>query len=144
VSAPSPAAAPEIDPDSFAITVLDVFRLVNEVADRNGYRPLDRPEDVRPDPNWIFPANEFTLPDGGVYTVREGDTLWGIATAYIRASMRRQAAEYERIMAPYRPGPVPAEERSRVAAAVGKLASACRSENLRRFFEKKAQTLTEG
>ena len=138
-----PAGLPGLDPDSFSITVLDVFLLVNQVAVENGYRPLDRPVDVRPDPNWIFPASSFRLPDGGEHRVRQGDTLWGIATEYIRGDMRRQAGEFNRRMAPHYQGRLSREEKNRIAGEVRKMAEVCRSENMRRFLDDAASTLTK-
>jgi LysM repeat protein len=34
------------------------------------------------DPNKIFPGQKVTLPGGGSYTVKKGDTLSGIAQTY--------------------------------------------------------------
>lgn len=142
---PSPEVEflPEIDPESIPITILDVYYLVNEVADANGYQPLDRPEDLRPDPDWIYPGETFVLPDKEVYAVRTGDTLWGISSRFIRKSIREQAAAYGDRINQFRPGPVPPEKKEETGDFIRNLIRDCRSENLRRIFEEKLKILME-
>jgi LysM repeat protein len=45
------------------------------------YRTLARLSGIK-DPNKIFPGQKVTLPGGGSYTVKKGDTLSGIAQTY--------------------------------------------------------------
>jgi hypothetical protein len=131
-----PSSVPGLDPEKIPITILDVFYLVNTIAADNGYRPLDEPKDVRPDPNWIYPGNSFKLPDAGVHTVMSGDTLWDISILYIRKSIRRQTAEYNAIMGPFRGQTVPPEKKEQTAAVLRTLRDACISEKLRDIFSK--------
>ncbi len=94
------------------ITVLDVFHLVNEIADANGYRRLNSPKDLRPDPNWIYPENRFKLPDSSVYIVKRGDTLWGITTRYIEQEVAKGIEVLKSYLGPALESTVPKDKKS--------------------------------
>ena len=65
-------------------SVQDILRVTNWIAGANGYRPIGA-DDVanKRDPDWIFPDNEFTLPNGVLHTVVSGDTLWSISVTFL-------------------------------------------------------------
>ncbi len=107
--------------DGIAITVRDVWGLVNVIAVDNGYRRLQDPKgaegaELGPDPDWIFPGNRFTLPDDNEVTVVRGDTLWGIGAGFIRERLNHEAQLYFDTLARYRDGEVSAEETENVLA----------------------------
>jgi len=79
-----------LDLGDIKITVLDVYILTNTIAKKNGYRELDSPVQLGKDPNWIYPGNLFTLPDGEEYTVLKGDTIWHIAKNFIKEQIEKQ------------------------------------------------------
>jgi hypothetical protein len=65
-------------------SVLDILRVTNWIAARNGYQRIGVSEFTdRPDPDWIFPGNTFRLPDGKIHTVITGETLWEISTGFL-------------------------------------------------------------
>ncbi len=76
------------------ITILDVFKLTNKIAVSNGYYALDSVEKLGRDPDWIYPGNTFTLPDGSTHTVIKGDTIWHIAKNYIKRYLDRDWKQY--------------------------------------------------
>jgi len=80
------------------ITILDIIRMANRIAADNGYRGLGAPEEAGPDPDWIYPGNEFTLPGGSTRTVVRGNTIWGIAADYIEDELRAHYAVYSGLM----------------------------------------------
>ena len=61
------------------VTDTDIFRYANEVAVKNGYKPMNFQSLREKNPNWIYPGNIFTLMDGQRVEVVTGDTLWDIA-----------------------------------------------------------------
>lgn len=61
------------------ITDNDIYRYVNQVAVKNGYRELSATEMQSKNPDRIFPKDTFTMLDGQIVTVVDGDTLWNIA-----------------------------------------------------------------
>ena len=77
------------------ITVSDIIRMVNRIAERNGYAPIGSMAPDARDPDWIFPGNELELPDQRLYEIRRGDTMWAIADRFIRQS----AQEHNRTLA---------------------------------------------
>ncbi|MGM0673231.1 MAG: hypothetical protein ACQETQ_00910 [Spirochaetota bacterium] len=99
-----PGLEPRESVGGIVVTILDIISMANRIAEDNGYRPMGAPEDVGPNPDWIFPGNEFVLPDGSTRTVAEGDTIWDIAADFIE---KRLAVRYERyleIVADYEEG----------------------------------------
>jgi hypothetical protein len=132
--------SPEIDPGAVQITTLDIYYCVNEIAGANGYSTLDEKGRSRPSPSRIYPGRVFVLPNNTSYVVKLHDTMWGIATDYIRANIHELSGAYDNLMRPYRPGPVPANRREETAEEIRKLISRSKSENLRRIFEEKLRT----
>jgi hypothetical protein len=103
------------------VTVLDVFYLVNEIADANGYRRLDSPKDLRPDPNWIYPGNRFKLPDSSIYVVKRGDTLWGITTRYIEQEVAKGIEVLKSYLGPTLESPVPKDRQAELERVLSEL-----------------------
>ncbi|GAB4371696.1 MAG: hypothetical protein Kow009_07910 [Spirochaetales bacterium] len=103
--------------------------LVNQIAEMNGYRRLGSVEDLRPDPNWIYPGNQFELPDASIYVVEEGDTLWGIATRYIEQEIAKGLRLLESYLGPALESPVPADRNAEFLQALETLqrASHCKA-----------------
>jgi hypothetical protein len=114
---------------------------VNEIAIKNDYRTLGERAGRRGDPNLIYPGRAFVLPNDTGYVVQLRDTMWGIAAGYIRGNIRELCRAYEDLLRPYRPGAVPADRKAEVAGAIRNLISRCKSENLRRVFERKIGSL---
>lgn len=119
------------------ITVLDVFYLVNEIADTNGYRRLDSPKDIRPDPNWIYPGNRFKLPDSSVYIVKRGDTLWGITTRYIEQEVAKGIAILKSYLGPTLESIVPKDKKSELERILEALQKESHCKAFKEYLEKK-------
>ena len=109
------------------ITILDIIRMANTIATDNGYRGLGAPEAEGPDPDWIFPGNEFTLPDGNARTVVRGDTIWDIAADYIEDELRAHYAVYQGLMDSL--SDATPEEQQEVVRGLEALRQATNSEN---------------
>jgi hypothetical protein len=131
----------KIDPASIRITVLDIYYCVNEIAMKNGYSTLDGRGAQKPDPNKIYPGRGLVLPNAVNYVIDLHDTLWGIATGYIRENVRELCGAYGDLMLPYGQAKVPADKKGDVAGELRKLIGRCKSENLRRVFEEKIGSL---
>jgi len=119
------------------ITVLDVFYLVNEIADANGYRRLDSPTDLRPDPNWIYPGNRFKLPDSSVYLVVRGDTLWGITTRYIEQEVAKGLGILKSYLGPTLESIVPKDKKSELEGVIARLQKETHCKAFVEFLERK-------
>jgi hypothetical protein len=76
------------------ITIFDVFKLTNTIALSNGYYALNSVDKLGRDPDWIYPGNTFTLPDGNTHTVVKGDTIWHIAKNFIKKYLDRDWEHY--------------------------------------------------
>ena len=61
------------------ITDPDIYKYVNKVAVKNGYRELSAREMKSKNPDRIFPNDTFIMLDEQVVTVVNGDTLWDLA-----------------------------------------------------------------
>ncbi|HKK49151.1 MAG TPA: LysM peptidoglycan-binding domain-containing protein, partial [Alkalispirochaeta sp.] len=68
------------------VTVTDILRMVNRIAELNEYAPIGSLAPDARDPDWIFPGNQLELPDQALYEIRRGDTMWAIADRFIRQS----------------------------------------------------------
>lgn len=119
------------------ITVLDVFYLVNEIAETNGYRRLDSPKDLRPDPNWIYPGNRFKLPDSSIYGVKRGDTLWEITTRYIEEEVAKGIGILKTYLGPTLESPVPKDKRYELEKVIGKLQKESHCKAFVEYLERK-------
>ncbi|MFP4374426.1 MAG: hypothetical protein ACLFPO_08845 [Spirochaetaceae bacterium] len=105
-----PGLEPRESVGGIVITILDIIDMANRIAVENGYRPMGAPEDVGPDPDWIFPGNAFTLPDGTTRTVVEGDTIWGIAADFIEKELAVRYERYLDIMSSHEDGDADRQE----------------------------------
>ncbi|MDR1625956.1 MAG: hypothetical protein LBT33_05390 [Spirochaetia bacterium] len=135
------AAGAGIELASIRITVLDIYYCVNEIAMKNGYSTLDGQGTQKPDPNRIYPGRVLVLPNAANYVIDLRDTMWGIATRYIRGNIRELGEAYGILMRPYGQGGVSADKKEEVAGELRKLIGKCKSENLRRIFEEKIRNL---
>ena len=113
------------------ITILDVYKLTNKIASANGYKELDSVEQLGKDPNWIYPGNVFKLPDGTVYTVVKGDTVWHITKKFIQENVDRDWPRYQQIMKE-----ITADNRNKLIAELEALKSNSYSENFAREINK--------
>ena len=128
----------EIPPlGAIQITVLDVFYLVNEIAETNGYRRLDSPKDLRPDPNWIYPGNRFKLPDSSIYVVKRGDTLWQITTRYIEEEVAKGIGILKSYLGPTLESPVPKGKQYELEETIGRLQKGSHCKAFVEYLEKK-------
>ena len=64
------------------------FETEEELEERVTYSTLAKLSGIK-DPNKIFPGQKITLPSGGSYTVKSGDTLSGIAQNYRLANVAK-------------------------------------------------------
>lgn len=64
---------------SVTVSEYDIYKYANEIAVKNGYAPIEAKNLQKRNPHWIYPGNEFILPDGIKVTVKDRDTLWDIA-----------------------------------------------------------------
>lgn len=119
------------------ITVLDVFYLVNKIAETNGYRRLDSLKDLRPDPNWIFPGNRFKLPDASTYVVKRGDTLWHITTRYIEEEVAKGIGILKSYLGPTLESPVPKDKQYELEETIGRLQKGSHCKAFVEYLEKK-------
>ncbi|AFG36272.1 hypothetical protein [Spirochaeta africana] len=78
-------------------TIQEVLRVTNWIAYNNGYALIGQDALQSRDPDWIYPDNEFTLPDGSRHRVRQGESMWRIATGFLAdmyASSRMEREEF--------------------------------------------------
>jgi hypothetical protein len=130
-------AEPEpVTPDTIRITLLDIYLLTNRIARDNNFRELDSPAQLGRDPNWIYPGNVFTLPDGLVYTVIDGDTIWYIATRFIRKTLHQDWILYSSILKEIEKTGAAADDRERHMEALIGLKTGSYSENFRKEVDK--------
>jgi hypothetical protein len=105
-----PGLEPRESVGGIVITILDIIEMANRIAEENGYRPMGAPEEAGPDPDWIFPGNVFTLPDGTTRAVVEGDTIWDIAADFIEKELAVRYERYLDIMTRYEDGDADRQE----------------------------------
>ena len=93
----------------YEVTIFDIISFVNRVARNNGYAPLGAVTPDSRDPDWIFPGNEITLPDGSVHVVREGDTLWDISRRFLLRTVDQHFRRFQELRAAAESGEAPIE-----------------------------------
>jgi hypothetical protein len=108
---------------------------------KNGYSTLDERGTQKPDPNKIYPGRVLVLPNAANYVIDLRDTMWGIATRYIRENIRELCGAYETLMLPYGREKVPEADKENARGEIRKLIERCKSANLRRIFEGKIRSL---
>ncbi len=70
----------------FHMTTEDKIELTNIIAQSNDYQKMGRKHNNKyesDDPNWIYPGNILTMPDGSNVTVVRGDTMWSLCETYL-------------------------------------------------------------
>ena len=70
----------------FHMTTEDKIELTNIIAQSNDYQKMGRKHSNKyesDDPNWIYPGNILTMPDGSNVTVVRGDTMWSLCETYL-------------------------------------------------------------
>ena len=70
----------------FHMTTKDKIELTNIIAQSNDYQKMGRKHNNKyesDDPNWIYPGNILTMPDGSNVTVVRGDTMWSLCETYL-------------------------------------------------------------
>ena len=117
--------------DDLQITLVDIHLVSNDIAVRNGYRDLDYRVFEGKDPDWIWSGNNLELPDGSVYEVVKGDTIWFIASRLIRRDMEQRLAKLDQLRSELDQAATP-EQRAAVSGRIKNLAEGSLSEQLRR------------
>jgi len=79
----------------YFISAIDIHLASNRIAVDNNYRDLDYEIFDGADPNWIYPGNKISLPDGNIHNVIKGDTIWYLAAKYIRVTLDRDIPLFE-------------------------------------------------
>jgi hypothetical protein len=136
-----PGLEPRESVGGIVITILDIIEMANRIAVENGYRPMGGSEGAGPNPDWIFPGNVFTLPDGSTRTVVEGDTIWDIAADFIE---KRLAVRYDRyldIMTGYEDGDA---DRQEVIDQLESLRDATYAENFESLVQESIEEVRAG
>ncbi|MBN2324740.1 MAG: hypothetical protein JXQ30_13485 [Spirochaetes bacterium] len=123
-------------PNLIRITILDIYLLTNRIARENGFRELDTLPELGKDPDWIYPGNTFTLPDGTVYEVVDGDTVWYIAERYIRKTLEADWVEYNKILKAIEKSGGVADDKEKLRVRLENLKSGSFSENFRREVDR--------
>jgi len=75
--------------DAAAVSDNAIYRYANDVAIKNGYSKLSIRAIKRNNPHWIYPGSTFTMLDGEIITVRDGDNLWNICRDKILRMRKR-------------------------------------------------------
>ncbi len=102
---------------------------------------MGAPEEAGPDPDWIFPGNVFTLPDGTTRTVVEGDTIWGIAADFIEKELAVRYERYLDIMTSYEDGDA---ERQEVIDQLVSLRDSTYAENFETLVQRSIEEVRAG
>jgi hypothetical protein len=142
---PTESGIPGLEPretaDGITITILDIIEMANRIAVDNGYRPMGGPESAGPNPDWIYPGNVFTLPDGATRRVVEGDTIWDIAADFIERKLGDRYGRYLDIMASYEDGDADREE---VIEQLVSLRESTYAENFESLVQESIEEVREG
>jgi nucleoid-associated protein YgaU len=123
------------------ITLLDIYRLTNEIAVSNGYRRLDSVEQVGKDPDWIYPGNVFVLPDKTEYTVVKGDTMWYIAHRFIIKRLEEDWERYTALKNEIGAGVQDASRKERLIRELKYIRERSYSENFRREIDRTIESV---
>jgi hypothetical protein len=116
-------------PGGIEITIMDIIRLVNEIATGNGFDPMGEAEVRERDPDWIYPGSVFELPNETRYTVTRGDTLWDITVRYMVARLRQDYAAYVRLTDEYADDETNETRRTQIVDELERIAAASHTEN---------------
>lgn len=141
VEPPEKKLEPHFSLSDIEITVLDIYRLTNEIAKANGYRELDTVEELGKDPDWIYPENVFFLPDRTSYTVKTGDTLWYIAKRYIKKTLDHDWEKYLSILKELDKNKINVNNRKRLISELEVLRKRSYSENFAKEIDKSINDL---
>ncbi|NBF39779.1 MAG: hypothetical protein GVY14_05130, partial [Spirochaetes bacterium] len=136
-----PGLEPRESVGGIVITILDIIEMANRIAEENGYRPMGAPEEAGPDPDWIFPGNVFTLPDGTTRAVVEGDTIWDIAADFIEKELAVRYERYLDIMTRYEDGDA---DRQEVIDQLVSLRDSTHAENFETLVQRSIEEVRAG
>lgn len=118
-------------PGGIEITIMDIIRLVNEIATGNGFDPMGEAEVRERDPDWIFPGSVFELPNGTRYTVLRGDTLWDITVRYMVARLRQDYDAWVTLTEEYEADRTSIEQGNEIVEELQIIAAESHTENFR-------------
>lgn len=124
------------------IRITDIIQVTNEIAVGSGYRSLGDDDPTVPDPNWIFPNNGLRLPDGETHVVQPTDSMWNIATAFIRDDSAYRIASYVRLLAGAEVEELSADEIDRMLDELALLRDGAYSSELAERFEQAIAEIT--
>ncbi len=136
VETPEKTLEPHFSLSDIEITVLDIYRVTNEIAKANGYRELDKVEELGKDPDWIYPENVFFLPDKTSCTVKTGDTIWYIANRYIKETLDHDWEKYLSILKELDKNKINMNNRKRLISELELLRESSYSENFAKEIDK--------
>jgi LysM repeat protein len=125
------------------ITILDIIKLANRIAVSNGYRALGDPPEAGPDPDWIYPGNEFDMPDGSTVTVVSGDTLWGITADFIEGTLAARYGRYRELVEDFDEDAATAGETQALIEELQSLQENTYSEEFAALLQKRIRELRE-
>ncbi len=123
------------------ITILDVFKLTNKIAVSNGYFALNSIDKLGRDPDWIYPGNTFTLPDGSTHTVIKGDTIWHIARNFIKQYLDRDWKQYTALRNEIKTKEISASRKQEIIGEFERLKERAYAENFIKEIDKTIEEL---
>ena len=129
--------------EEVGISILDIIDVTNAIAVASGYRPMGTAPDLGPDPDWIFPGSALTLPDGEQYRVVSTDTMWNLATAFIRDDSAHRIAGYLSLLAGVDLETVSSEEVDELIRELESLRDGAYSSQLALRFDAAIETIRE-
>lgn len=124
------------------VRITDIIQVTNEIALGSGYRALGEDDPTVPDPNWIFPDNELRLPDGDTHIVQPTDSMWNIATIFIREDSASRIASYVRLLADFDIEELSPNEIDRLLDELAELRDGAYSSDLAERFDQAVADIT--